>query len=158
MRLPEGWGEMSGKIEVLNRSFYGVKQASRLWHNHLVTRKKSLGFEQGTVDAFVMRLVESRSVYTIATAHVKDIIAVGVMSRCRQFCEDLNCLFGSTTWASFGGMLVAILRGIGMLVLRRFRNKLSLKHRSEVECWFWEEYPAFNCFEGREIGRKQTRV
>ena len=32
MRLPQGCGEMSGKIVRLNRSLYGVKQASRSWH------------------------------------------------------------------------------------------------------------------------------
>ena len=37
MRLPPGCGEMLGKIVRLNRSLYGLKQASRSWHNHLLT-------------------------------------------------------------------------------------------------------------------------
>ena len=31
-RLPPGCGEMSGRIVRLNRSFYGLKLASRSWH------------------------------------------------------------------------------------------------------------------------------
>lgn len=42
MRLPQGCGEMSGMIVRLNRSLYGLNQASRSWHNHLMRMKKSL--------------------------------------------------------------------------------------------------------------------
>ena len=42
MRLPRGCGEMSGKVVRLNRSLYGLKQASRSWHNHLLSHMKSL--------------------------------------------------------------------------------------------------------------------
>ena len=92
MRLPPGCGEMSGKIVTLNRSLYGLKQASRSWHNHLLTHMKSLGFEQSPADACVMRLIESVSVSIVTVVHVDDIFAVGLKARCDQFCEDLNRL------------------------------------------------------------------
>ena len=45
LRLPKGC-ELSGKVVRLNKSLYGLKQASRMWHAHLITCLKSLGFEQ----------------------------------------------------------------------------------------------------------------
>ena len=33
-------GDLSGKVVGLNRSVYGLKQASRSWHEHLITRLK----------------------------------------------------------------------------------------------------------------------
>ena len=92
MRLPPGCGEMSGKIVRLNRSLYGLKQASRSWHNHLLSHMKSLGFEQSLADACVLRLVESGTVSIVTVVHVDDIFAVGRKARCDQFCEDLNRL------------------------------------------------------------------
>ena len=46
LRLPKGCGELSGKVVRLNKSLYGLKQASRMWHAHLITCLKSLVFEQ----------------------------------------------------------------------------------------------------------------
>ena len=45
-QLPKGCGEMSGSIGRLNRSLYGLTQASRSWPNHLLWHMKSFGFEQ----------------------------------------------------------------------------------------------------------------
>ena len=92
MRLPPGCGEISGKILRLNRSLYGLKQASRSWHNHLITHMKSLGFERSLADACVLRLAESGSVPTVTVVHADDIFAIGLKARCDQFCEDLNRL------------------------------------------------------------------
>ena len=67
-------------------------QASRSWHNHLMTYMKSLGFEQCLADACVMSLIESGTVSIVTVVRVDDIFAVGSKSRCDQFCEDLNRL------------------------------------------------------------------
>lgn len=90
MRMPQGCGDLSGKVMRLNRSLYGLKQASRSWHRHLVTRLKSLSFEQSLADPCVFRLIEAGSVSIIAVVHVDDIFAVGRKERCDRFCEDLN--------------------------------------------------------------------
>ena len=37
LRLLKGCDSLSGKIVWLNKSFYGLKQASRSWHAHLST-------------------------------------------------------------------------------------------------------------------------
>ena len=74
MRMPQGYGALSGKVIRLNRSLYGLKQASRCLHNHLVIRLKSLGFEQSLADACGFRLIEAGSVSIIAVVHVDDIL------------------------------------------------------------------------------------
>ena len=55
MRMPQGCGALSGRVVRLNRSLYGLKQASRSWHSHLLVRLKSLGFEQSLAGACVFR-------------------------------------------------------------------------------------------------------
>ena len=76
----------------LNRGLYRLKQASRFWHRHLVTRLKSLSFKQSLANPYVFRLIEEGSVSIIAVVHVDDIFAVGRKERCDRFCEDLNRL------------------------------------------------------------------
>ena len=89
MRPPKGCGSMSGKMIKLCRSLYGLKQASRQWNHHLVRGRRSLGFEQCEADACVMRLVEAGAVSIVIVAHV-DIFAMGLLSTCDKFCEDLD--------------------------------------------------------------------
>ena len=56
LRLPQGCGNLSGKVVKLGRSLNGLKQSSRTWHNHLMKGMKRLGFEQYATDACVMRV------------------------------------------------------------------------------------------------------
>lgn len=90
IRLPLGCGELSGKVVRLGRSLYGLRQASRTWHQHLVHGMQCLGFEQSPADACVMRLVEDDAVTMVVVVHVDDIFAIGRKSRCDQFGKDLN--------------------------------------------------------------------
>ena len=90
LRLPQGCGALPGKVVKLARSLYGLKQASRTWHNHLVRAMRCLGFEQCAADACVMRLVKNGTVSMMVVVHVDDIFSVGRKSRCDQFGRDLN--------------------------------------------------------------------
>ena len=90
MRLPRGCGRLSGKVVRLNKSLYGLKQASRSWHAHLTTCLNTLGFQQCLADACVFCLVEEGRVAIIAVVHVDDIFAVGLKSRCDLFRDELN--------------------------------------------------------------------
>ena len=82
LRLPRGCGRLSGKKVVrLNKSLYGLKQASRSWHAHLTTCLNTLGFQQCLADACVFRLVEEGRIAIIAVVHVDDIFAVGLKRR-----------------------------------------------------------------------------
>ena len=77
LRLPRGCGKMSGKVVRLNKSLYGLKQASHTWHAHLTTCIVRLGFEQCLTDACVFRLIEVGRVTVTADVHVDDTFAVG---------------------------------------------------------------------------------
>ena len=90
IRLPKGCGRLSGRVVKLARSLYGLKQASRMWHYHLVRAMKSLGFEQCGADACVMRLIENGVVTMVVVTHVDDIFSIGAKARCDQFGRDLN--------------------------------------------------------------------
>ena len=90
LRLPRACGRLSGNIVRLNKSLYGLKQASRSWHAHLTTCLKTPGFQQCLAGACVFRLVEEGRVAIIAVGHVDEIIAVGLKSRCDVFRDELN--------------------------------------------------------------------
>ena len=77
LRLPKGCGDLSGKVVRLNKSLYGLKQASRTCHAYLTTCLKSLGFEQYMTDVCVFRLIEDARVAITAVVHFDDIFAVG---------------------------------------------------------------------------------
>ena len=89
MRLPEGCDQLSGKIVKLNKSLYGLRQASRQWHAMLKKCLLALGFEQCLADSCVFRLIRGGIVVLIVVVHADDIFAVG-KERCDQFGEDFN--------------------------------------------------------------------
>ena len=90
IRLPPGCGEISGKVVKLGRNFYGLRQSSRTWHNHLMRDLKCLGFESCAADECVMRLVEHNVVVMVVVVHVDDIFSIGLKSRCDRSGVDLN--------------------------------------------------------------------
>ena len=120
LRLPRGCGCLSGKIVRLKNSLYGLKQASRLWHAHLTTCLKTLGFQQRLAGACVFRLVEEGRVAIIAVVHVDDIFAVGLKSRCDVFRDELNRMvpvntLGELRW--YGGYHYIRKRKMGTLTI-----------------------------------------
>ena len=90
LRLPKGWNDLSGKVVRLNKSLYGLKQASRAWHAPLTICLKRLGFEQCVTDACVFRLIVDGRAAIAAVVHVDDIFAVGQKKVCDRLCVDLN--------------------------------------------------------------------
>ena len=90
MHLAKGCGAMSRKVVKLCRSLYGLKHVSRQWHHHFVRGIKGLAFEQCDADACGMHLVEAGGVSIVVVVHADGIFGVELMSRCDQFCEDLN--------------------------------------------------------------------
>ena len=90
LRLPKECGDLSGKVIRLNKSLYGVRQASRTWHAHLTTCLKRLGFKQCITDVCVFRLIEDGLVAITAVVQADDIFAVEQNERCGSLCVDLN--------------------------------------------------------------------
>ncbi|CAB1110059.1 unnamed protein product [Ectocarpus sp. CCAP 1310/34] len=101
IRLPQGCGALSGNIVRLRRSLYGLKQASRTWHKHLVRGMKCLGFEQCAADACVMRLIEEGIMAMVVVVHVDDIFSIGRKSWCEQF-GRLERTYAENMVAKFG--------------------------------------------------------
>ena len=85
----KGRGKLTGKIVCLNKSVYGLKQASRTWHAHLAMCLEKLGFEQCMSDVCVFRLIENGHV-SITVVHVDDTFAVGLKNRSDILCDGLN--------------------------------------------------------------------
>ena len=133
LRLPRGCGRLSGKVVRLNKSLYGLKQASRSWHAHLTTCLNTLGFQQCLADACVFRLVEEGRIAIIAVVHVDDIFAVGLKSRCDLFRDELNRMvpvknLGELRW--YGGCHYAREREMGTLTIsqKTFADELVKKY------------------------------
>ncbi|CAB1109566.1 unnamed protein product [Ectocarpus sp. CCAP 1310/34] len=90
MRLPEGCGRLSGMI---NKSLYGLKQASRQWHSHLARGLICLGFIQCLADTCVFWLIEEGRVVVSLAVHVDDIFSIGEEERCDQL-KDVSASGG----------------------------------------------------------------
>ena len=82
LRFPKGCGKMSGKVMRPNKSSYGLKQASRTWHAHLMTCLQRQGFEQCLTDVRFFRLIKDGHVTITAAVRVDDNLAVGRKERC----------------------------------------------------------------------------
>ncbi|CAB1101054.1 unnamed protein product [Ectocarpus sp. CCAP 1310/34] len=105
MRLPEGCGRLSGMIVKLNKSLYGLQQASRPWHSHLARCFICLGCIQCLADTCVFRLIDEGRVVVTLVVHVDDIFLIGEEERCDQFGRDLNTMvpvknLGDLRWYS----------------------------------------------------------
>ena len=70
MRLPEGCGALSGNIVKLNKSCYGLRQASRQWYAMLMKCLLVLGFEQCLADSCVFRLIRGGIVVSVSYTHL----------------------------------------------------------------------------------------
>ena len=77
IRLPQGCGALSAMVVKLGRSLYGLRQASRTWHQHFVRGLKCLEFEQCATDACVMRLMEKGAIAMVVVVHVETFFPLG---------------------------------------------------------------------------------
>ena len=74
MKLPPDCGSMSGKVVRLNKSLYGLKQASRTFYKRLVSDLKRIGFEQSLSDPCVLRFMMGDEVMGMVAIHVDNIL------------------------------------------------------------------------------------
>ena len=80
IKLPPGCGSMSGKVARLNKSLYGLNQASRTFYKRLVSDLKRIGFEQSMSDPCVLRFMMGDEVVGMVAIHVDDILYAGTKS------------------------------------------------------------------------------
>ena len=73
MQMPEGINNPKGKVCLLKKSLYVLKQASRQWHAKLFEELRSLGYGQSKNDysLFIKRISSS---IIIVTIHIDDIL------------------------------------------------------------------------------------
>ena len=90
MRLPPGCGSMSGKIVRLNKSLYGLRQASRTFHKRLISDLKRIGFEQCLTDPCVLRYMMGNEVLGMVVIHVDDILYGGVQRLAEYLVQALG--------------------------------------------------------------------
>ena len=76
-RLPDGCGDLTGRVVRLNMSLYGLKQASRQWNKTLTARLQEMKFEQCPVDPCLMRLIIDGEIVALVVMYVDDIMFCG---------------------------------------------------------------------------------
>ena len=106
IQLPDGCGDMSGKIVRLNRSLYRLKQSGRQWAGLLVETVVEFGMEQSSTGPCVFCMVVDGKVELIMAVHADDIVIARSGKACRDFHAASNTKFptniqGKLTWLCF---------------------------------------------------------
>lgn len=95
MALPQGYSpkNTSGKVCKLQKSLYGLKQASRQWFAKLTEALLQLGFAQSHAD-YSLFIKSTDSTFTAALVYVDDIIVTGTdPSAIESFKQFLDAQF-----------------------------------------------------------------
>ncbi|CAB1113542.1 unnamed protein product [Ectocarpus sp. CCAP 1310/34] len=90
MKLPPGCESMTGKVVRLDKSLYGLRQASRTFHKRLVSDLKRIGFEQSLSDPCVLHFMMGDEVLGMIAIHVDDILYAGIERLAEMVVEALG--------------------------------------------------------------------
>ena len=124
MKLPQGCGSMSGKIVRLNKSLYGLRQASRTFNKRLVVDLKRIGFEQCLSDPCVLRFMMGDEVLGMVVIHVDDIL-FGGLKRIGEFVVQALVLSRRRTWEKSFSFWVAHFGATVRLARLRFLRRVT---------------------------------
>lgn len=75
MTMLQGVANSHNKVCLLRKSLYGLKQASRQWHEKLMIELKTLGFSQSKNDYLFVK--NQGTLITIMVVYVDDILITG---------------------------------------------------------------------------------
>ncbi|CAB1098233.1 unnamed protein product [Ectocarpus sp. CCAP 1310/34] len=90
MKLPPDCESMSGKVVRLDKSLYGLRQASRTFHRRQVWDLKAIGFEQPLFDPCVLRFIMGDEVMGMVAIHADDILHAGTERLAKMVVEALG--------------------------------------------------------------------
>eukprot|EP00904_Undaria_pinnatifida_P013312 jgi/Undpi1/9110/HiC_scaffold_26.g11568.m1 len=118
---------MSGKVARLNKSLYGLKQASRTFYKRLVSDLKRIGFEQSMSDPCVLRFMMGDEVVGMVAIHVDDILYAGTKSLAEVVVEALgDSLPTKNLGVSFVFFLVGLTIKLGQLAGAALNVRLNV--------------------------------
>ena len=91
MKLPGGYGELSGKYVDFEKALYGLKQSGLLWNDLLIDKLVSVhGMEQCMTDPCVFRLIREGKLVLILAVHVDDMAVAGTRVEVNKLLVTLN--------------------------------------------------------------------
>jgi len=94
MKMPEGIPNPHSKVCKLQKSLYGLKQASRQWHSKLADFLRSQGYSQSKSD-YSLFIQLSSAHLTVVAVYVDDILITGSdPTAIQQLKQNLHSTFG----------------------------------------------------------------
>ena len=83
MKLPPGYGNLTGNVVLLNNSSYGLRQASLEFNKLLSRTLNGLGFGQSNIDSCVFGLTncKDKRVEILLLCHVDDVMVAGSVEK-----------------------------------------------------------------------------
>ena len=76
MEQPEGYDDGSGRVCLMKRAMYGLKQSPRQWNRHLHEHLESLGFKVSALDPALYMQGSQDGGFTYLLVYVDDILMV----------------------------------------------------------------------------------
>ena len=93
MKLPDGYGDMLGKIVRLSRSLYCPKQSRRRWAGILVETVVVIGMVQSKTNPCVFSIDVDDKLQLNMGLHLDEIFIAGSDEACRHVHAALNTKF-----------------------------------------------------------------
>ncbi|CAM9743501.1 unnamed protein product [Scytosiphon promiscuus] len=125
MKLSPGCGSMPGKAVRLNKSLYGLMQASRLFNKRLVQDLNIIRFEQCLRDPCVLRFMMGNEVIGMIVIHVDDILFAGLKRFAEYVLQELCNLLPTKNLGEVVSFWVAHSAATARLVLLRFLRRAT---------------------------------
>ena len=135
MRVPQGVDNPSNHVCKLNKSLYGLKQASRQWYAKLNSELQNMGYKQSKNDysLFIKKVVDD---ITVAVVYVDDIIVTGSNeAEILWFKKHLHSVFSIKNLGTlnyFLGIEVCKLQNGIVMTQKKFTKELLLDCNMDV--------------------------